>query len=250
MSASPLHEARIELAAIRDNAAVLAERAGSIPLLADVSGDGYGHGALESALAALRGGAVWLGVSNLDEAAELRLAGIHAPIFAAIAGDAARARELDVAFEPSVELVRAKEELYGLTVDPELRPAMRVSALVVAAKTVEPGDGVSYGYTYRAEVRTTLALVGLGYADGLDRAASNRGTVLLNGRPRLIAGRVAMNVHVLELGVDVAAIGDEAVLFGDPAVGEPSAIDWAAHLDKTPAEVTSVLGQKLPKRSE
>lgn len=243
----PLSEALIDRRAIQQNAAELVARAAGRPLLADVSGDGYGHGAVESAHAALDGGAVWLGVSNLADAAELRQAGIRAPIHASYPVDPRAADELDVAFDsPDVEIAGAA--LYGLTEDPELSAAMRVSARVIGMKTVKAGAGVSYGYTYLASSRTALAMVALGYADGLDRSASNLGTLLLGGKPRLIAGRVAMNVHMLELGNDTAAIGDEAVLFGDPVSGEPSATEWAAHLDKDAAEVVSVLGAKLPRR--
>jgi alanine racemase len=242
-----LREALIDTGAIRENAAVLAARAGDRPLLADVAGDGYGHGAVESAGAALDGGAVWLGVSNLADASELRRAGIRAPILASYPVDPLAAEELGVT-TGSLDLERAEAALYGLGDDAELRAAMRVSARVVGTKMIERDEGVSYGYTYRATARTSLALVALGYADGLDRSASNLGTLWLAGKPRLIAGRVAMNAHVLELGFDSAAIGDEAVLFGDASVGEPSALDWAAHLGKGAAEVVSVLGAKLPRR--
>ncbi len=243
-----LREALIDTGAIRENAAVLAARAGDRPLLADVAGDGYGHGAVESARAALDGGAVWLGVSTLADAAELRRSGIHAPILASYPVDPRGAEDAGVTVGSDAEVELAGAALYGLVSDPELRAAMRVSARVVGTKTIERDEGVSYGYTYRAATRTSLALVALGYADGLDRPASNLGTLWLAGKPRLIAGRVAMNAHVLELGFDSAAIGDEAVLFGDTNAGEPSALDWAAHLDKDAAEVVSVLGAKLPRR--
>jgi len=137
--------------------------------------------------------------------------------------------------------------LYGLTDDPSLRPAMRVSAVVVATKTIDAGEGVSYGLTYRATARTNLALVGIGYADGLDRSAGNTATLQLGGVPRRIVGRVAMNALVLELNEATAAVGDEAVVFGDPASGEPQVSEWAASIGRSPAEVTSVFGRHLPR---
>ena len=139
------------------------------------------------------------------------------------------------------------DELYGLTRDPQLRAAMRVTALVVGTKTIEAGEGVSYGYTWYAPARTNLALVGIGYADGLDRIASNVGSLFLGGVPRRIVGRVAMNALVLDLGQASATIGDEAIVFGDPVAGEPAVWDWARSLGRPCAEIVSVFGSHLPR---
>ena len=78
----PLREARIDLAAIANNVARLREYAGGAQLMAVVKANGYGHGAVRVAKAALAGGAGWLGVADLTEALELRSAGIDAPILA------------------------------------------------------------------------------------------------------------------------------------------------------------------------
>src|ERR1700733_12968591 len=77
----PATEAIIDLAAIRANVGVL-NAATSAEVMAVVKADGYGHGLLPSATAALAGGASWLGVARLDEALTLRAAGITAPILA------------------------------------------------------------------------------------------------------------------------------------------------------------------------
>ncbi len=208
-----VHGADIALSAIRHNAAVLRLRAGSRTLLADVAADGYGHGAVAAARAAIEGGASALSLRELDGA----------------------------------EVVFAGAELYGLADDPELLPAMRVTARVLSIKTIDAGEGVSYGYTWRAVRRTNLALVGIGYADGLDRSASNLGTLFLAGAARPIAGRVAMNALVLDLGDDRVSVGQEAVVFGDERRGEPSATSWAAALGKSAVEVAVVFGTHLPR---
>jgi alanine racemase len=122
-----------------------------------------------------------------------------------------------------------------------------VSALVVGTKSIDSGESVSYGYTWTATARTNLALVGIGYADGLDRIASNVGSLMLGGVPRRIVGRVAMNALVLDLGQHSAAIGDEVVVFGDPAAGEPAVWDWAKSLGRPCAEIVSVFGSHLPR---
>ncbi|MES2094760.1 MAG: alanine racemase C-terminal domain-containing protein [Actinomycetota bacterium] len=208
-----VHGAYIELSAIRENAAVLRRRAGSRTLVADVAADGYGHGAVGAARAAIEGGA-----------------------------SAPPSRDLDGA-----EVISAGAELYGLSDDRELLPAMRVTARVVGIKTIDAGEGVSYGYTWRAVRRTNLALVGIGYADGLDRSASNVGTLFLAGTARPIAGRVAMNALVLDLGDDRVSLGEEAVVFGDERRGEPSATSWASMLGKSATEVAVVFGTHLPR---
>src|SRR4051794_41595344 len=70
----------VDLGAIRDNVAALAARAGSAEVMAVVKADGYGHGLLPSARAAVRGGATWLGVAQLGEAMQLRAAGLTVPV--------------------------------------------------------------------------------------------------------------------------------------------------------------------------
>ncbi len=216
-----MHGARVSTEAISANAALLARRPGG--LVADVSFDGYGHGAIAAARAAIAGGATSIGVSRDVDADELRAAGISVSI---------------VVGRPQAML-----ELYGLTDDARFVPAMRVSAEVVGTKTVEPGDGVSYGYTFRATRRGALAMIAIGYADGLDRAASNVGTILLGGGPRRIAGRVAMNVHMLDVGDHPVSAGDEAVVFGP----ERRASEWAASIGRRADEVAIEFGQKLPR---
>jgi alanine racemase len=77
-------QARVELSAIRDNVALLRERSGGADVMAMVKADGYGHGAVRTARAALAGGASWLGVAILPEALRLRAEGIAAPILVAL----------------------------------------------------------------------------------------------------------------------------------------------------------------------
>lgn len=214
---SRIHSASIDLSAIRDNAAVLVRRAGLAVVVADVRADAYGHGRTAVINAAVDGGAF---IRDIDFSAS---SGLNA------------------------DFVSAGTALYGLSADPELQPAMRVSALVVGTKSIDSGESVSYGYTWTATARTNLALVGIGYADGLDRIASNVGSLMLGGVPRRIVGRVAMNALVLDLGQHSAAIGDEVVVFGDPAAGEPAVWDWAKSLGRPCAEIVSVFGSHLPR---
>src|SRR3954469_2137921 len=72
--------ARIDVGAIERNCARLAAAAAPAALCAVVKADGYGHGAVRAAQAALRGGATWLAVATAGEAAELRAAGVSGPL--------------------------------------------------------------------------------------------------------------------------------------------------------------------------
>ena len=366
-------EARIDLSAIRSNAAVLAERAPGAALMAVVKADGYGHGLVPSARAVLAGGAAWLGVAFLEEALALRSAGIDAPVLAwlfapsedlapAVAADvdlgvydlaelaaaqaAARgagrtarvhlkadtglsrggatatdwpglcaaaaeaqadgsvqvvglwshfafadggpdhpvnrrqagvfAEALEVAaragLAPEVrhlansaatltapathyDLVRPGVALYGLSPVPQLgspgsfglRPAMTLASTVALTKRVPAGAGVSYVHRYTTSRETTLALVPLGYADGVPRAGTDLLEVALGGRRRRVAGTVCMDQFLLDVGDDAVAAGDEVLLFGPGDDGEPTAQEWADVLGTIDYEIVTRVGTRVPR---
>ena len=376
-------ETVVDLGAVRHNVKVLTAAAPGAALMAVVKADGYGHGAVPVARAALDAGATWLGVCTLDEALELRGAGIEAPVLswlhlpdedfapavaagvdlsvasrahlAAVADGARRAgrparvhlkadtglsrggavpddwpdlldaaakagaagecevvavwshlahadipdhpmldvqaARLTVAWRAAVDrglapirhlansaatltrpdlhfdLVRPGIAVYGL--DPlerpvretPLRPAMTLSARVALVKRVAAGEGVSYGHAWTAETDTTLALLPIGYADGVPRRLNfgGRMRVLLGGRLRPVVGRVCMDQVVVDCGPacgdpaggnpegeDEVAVGDRAVLFGPGGSGEPTAQDWADELGTIHYEVvTGVHGRRV-----
>jgi alanine racemase len=152
------------------------------------------------------------------------------------------------------DMVRPGVALYGLDPmggDPAqygLRPAMTVQAGVALTKRVPAGAGVSYGHTYTTEKETTLALVPVGYADGVPRAAGNRAPVLAAGARRTIAGRVCMDQFVLDIGDDPVAPGDPVVLWGSGAHGEPTAQDWADAVDTIHYELVTRIGGRFRRR--
>jgi alanine racemase len=129
-----------------------------------------------------------------------------------------------------------------------LRPAMTLRAQVALVKDVGAGQGVSYGHTYVTETATRLALVPLGYGDGVPRHASSRADVWLNGGRHRIAGRVCMDQFVLDVGGAAAAVGDEVVLFGDGLDGGPTAHDWAEACDTIGYEIVTRVGARVPRR--
>lgn len=363
-TARPAREAHVDLSAISGNVEVLRRIIRTEHTMAVVKARGYGHGAVPSARAALDGGADWLGVADLDEAFELRAAGITAPVLAwlhdadadfagavdagidlgvsslaqleraaaasgpaiamvqlkidtglgrngvtldecaAFVAEAARleglgrlrvrgifshlanAGEADDAAQRSAfdralalaavagltpelrhlaatggaidrpdarfDLVRLGIGIYGVSPSDDrtpaewgLRPALELSAAIAGVKRVPAGTGVSYGHTYRTTEATTLALVPLGYADGIPRHASGRGPVLVGGRVVPVAGRIAMDQFVVDVGDTPVSVGDRAVLIGDPADGAPSAQDWADASDTIAYEIVTRLGGRI-----
>ncbi|WP_433862100.1 alanine racemase [Streptomyces sp. L7] len=154
--------------------------------------------------------------------------------------------------ESRFNLVRFGLAVYGLSpfgaasaAELGLRPAMTLRGRVAAVRRVAPGTGVSYDYTYRTEAETTLVLVPLGYAEGIPRHASGRGPVSIAGKRYRISGRVAMDQFVVDVGDAEVAVGDEVVLFGDPATGVPGADDWAEAADTINYEIVTRLGGRL-----
>jgi alanine racemase len=361
-------EAVIDLAAIAGNVATL--KAGTAAeLMAVVKADGYGHGLVPSARAAVAGGATWLGTAVIDEALVLRAAGISVPVLAWLwtpaeaeavaaavvagvdlsvagvgqldavrravadsgaparihlkidtglsrngcpaadwpdlvvaAGKAQAAGEVTVvgmwshfvyADEPGhpttdrqiaefgdalavaarlgveprlrhlansaatvtrpdahFDLVRPGVAVYGLSPVPArgdfgLTPAMTLRAEIALAKRVGPGVGVSYGHVYRTAAAATLALVPLGYADGVPRSATNVGPVSINGARFTVSGRVCMDQFVVDVGDLPVAAGDTAVLFGPGRDGEPTAQDWADAVGTIHYEIVTRVGPRV-----
>jgi alanine racemase len=368
-------EAVVDLGAITANTRLLRQRAAGGDFMAVVKADGYGHGAVPVARAALAGGATMLGVATLGEALALRGAGIDAPVLAwlwapgedvsraiaagaqvgvsslgqlrsvtaaagrapasdlapagtapihvkvdtgmgrngvmpadlyqllAAVADAERAGHVkmvgimshlasaDEVGDPSVtrqtacftqavaaareaglrprwrhlantaatltapathlDLVRCGIGLYGLSpvdADPGLRPAMTLLTTVALAKRVPAGQGVGYGLTYHTDAPATLALVPVGYGDGIPRNAGNLGEALVAGRRRRIAGRVAMDQVVFDCGDDDVAADDDVVVFGPGDRGEPTATDWAAYCGTINYEIVTRVGPRVPRR--
>ncbi|GGN23935.1 alanine racemase [Streptomyces fuscichromogenes] len=157
--------------------------------------------------------------------------------------------------ESHFDLVRTGIALYGISPSPELgsaadfglRPVMTLSASLALVKHVPGGHGVSYGHHYVTPGETTLGLVPVGYADGIPRHASGTGPVLVGGKWRTVAGRIAMDQFVVDLGGDEPEVGTEAVLFGPGDRGEPTAEDWAQAAGTIAYEIVTRIGSRVPR---
>ncbi|WP_163790542.1 alanine racemase [Mycobacterium stomatepiae] len=173
--------------------------------------------------------------------AEARDQGVRFEI-AHLSNSSATISRPDLAFD----MVRPGIAVYGLSPVPKLGdlgliPAMTVKCAVALVKSVRAGEGVSYAHTWIAKQDTTVALLPIGYADGVFRSLGGRLDVLINGRRRRGVGRICMDQFLVDLGpgpVDVAE-GDEAIVFGSGTNGEPTAQDWADLLGTIHYEVVT-----------
>jgi alanine racemase len=119
------------------------------------------------------------------------------------------------------DMVRTGSAIYGLDPanrDPDtfgLRPAMRWSSYLAGDRIVQPGESVGYGRRFIAERPTRVGIVPIGYADGIDRALTNRGEVLIAGRRCPISGTISMDQLTVRLPDDACRLGDEVVFIGE-----------------------------------
>jgi alanine racemase len=362
--------AEVDPAAIEHNVAVVRAAAGGVPVWAVVKADGYGHGALVAAEAALHGGAAGLCVALVQEGVQLRNVGVSAPVLvfgeqppaeldaavrngltstvyslrqvaaldavacaagmvhpvhlkidsgmhrvgcnpddalsiAAAVGAAPGLRlegvysHLAVADEPDHpvtaeqvavfdallarlahagihpplvhlansagalahpsarrSLVRPGIALYGISpgagVDRHaaaLRPALSLHARVSMVRRVRAGEGISYGLRHTFSTDTTVAVLPIGYADGVPRRLFAVGAeVLLGGCRRPIVGVVTMDQMMVDMGDDDVAVGDRAVLIGRQGDDEITAVEWADLLGTIGYEIVCGISRRIERR--
>jgi alanine racemase len=152
------------------------------------------------------------------------------------------------------DLVRLGIALYGYgapeTSDIELHPAMSVFANVAQVKTIEAGDSVGYGRTWRAERRTRVATVAIGYGQGVPRALSNRGQLVLAGLRCPIVGIVNMDqVSVDVSDVDEVRAGDAAMFFGERDGVRLGADEVAGIAGTIPHEILCGVSATVPRHA-
>jgi alanine racemase len=150
------------------------------------------------------------------------------------------------------QLIRTGSSMYGIETAPGRTfgfvPAMTLRSKVILTRPVGPGEGVSYEHRYKTPEAGTLAVLPLGYADGLPRSASDTGQVWIAGGRRPIAGWITMTSSVADAGPAEVRPGDEVVVFGTGAQGEPTVMDWAAWADTGTHEVLTRLSPFIPRR--
>jgi alanine racemase len=133
-------------------------------------------------------------------------------------------------------------------VQPQLQPALTWKTRIVSLRTIAAGATVGYGATFTAQRPMRLALLPIGYADGLRRELSNCGTVLVRGQRAAMVGRVSMDLTMVDVtAISEAAIGDEAVVIGEQQGQRVSAEDHARLAGTIPYEILCAISDRVPR---
>jgi alanine racemase len=344
--------ARVDVGAIERNCARLVAAAAPARLCAVVKADGYGHGAVPAARAALAGGASWLAVATALEARELRTEGVDGPLLimgalsppevaialdtgadvvawredfaASLPADArvhvkldtgmgrlgtrdpdeasrvvealgdrvvglmthfATADEDDPAFldaqlaafeawiarHPGIpvhaansaaalnrpdarfDMVRCGIAVYGMDpfhrdpADHGLDPALELCSYVAEVKRAAPGESAGYGRRFVAQRETWIGTVPIGYGDGVRRALTNNGDVLVDGRRVPLVGAVSMDNITVDLGDEPVGRGAEIVLIGARGGERILAEEMASRIDTINYEITCGISARVPR---
>ena len=127
-------------------------------------------------------------------------------------------------------------------------PVASVRARIVELRTVADGETVSYDATWRAQGARRIATVPVGYADGYRRGLSNRGVALLRGQRVSVAGRVTMDMTMLDVTETEAELGDLVTLLGADGGDVIPVQELATLSDISAYEILTGLRQRLPRR--
>lgn len=156
--------------------------------------------------------------------------------------------------EAQFSLVRPGIMLYGYHTlpksvpVPDLKPVLSLRTSIAQLRTIQPGHRVSYNGTFTATQPTTIAVLPVGYADGVSRRLSNRGCVLIHGQRAPITGLVCMDMLMVDVTKIVGAtIGDEVVLIGSQGEDRITADDIATWTGTIAYEVLCTIGPRIPR---
>lgn len=152
--------------------------------------------------------------------------------------------------ETQLDMVRIGIAMYGLQPSARpspipLKPALSLKTKISLVRELQAGEGVSYGLTYIAERKTTVATLPIGYGDGYSRLLSNKGQVLIGGKRVNIIGNVCMDQLLVEVDRVKAAAGDEVVLIGNQGRETISAEEMASWLGTINYEVVCLLNKRV-----
>ncbi len=152
------------------------------------------------------------------------------------------------------DMVRIGLSVYGLypathlTSVVTLKPAMQIKARVTQVKTIEAGTGVSYGYQFIAKKQTKIAVIGIGYADGIPRNLSNKIKVLIRGQWVNQIGTITMDQIMLDVSeIPDLQVGEVVTLLGEDGEYSISADDWANTIGTISWEILCGFKHRLPR---
>jgi alanine racemase len=132
--------------------------------------------------------------------------------------------------------------------DPGFEAVLAWKTRVTSLRTLRRGESAGYGNTFTADGEKRIALLPVGYADGLNRLLSNRGHVLVRGQKAPIAGRISMDQTMADVtGIPGVDIGDEVVLLGSQGGLSIDAWDLADLTETIPWEVLCAISARVPR---
>jgi alanine racemase len=150
---------------------------------------------------------------------------------------------------PECNLARIGAGLFGIDeTGAGLHPSMKLLSKVAQVRRIKAGEGVSYSHTYVTPRDTTVALVPIGYADGIPRIAATQASVLCRGVRMPVLGRITMDQFVVDAGDLAVEPGEPVTIFGDGSSGEPTIAEWAEWAQTIPHEIYCGLGERVPRR--
>ena len=154
----------------------------------------------------------------------------------------------------AMDMVRPGIATYGILPSEELRgridlrPVMQLRSTIFQIRDYAPDITVSYGRTYRTEAPTRVAVVGIGYADGLPRSFSNRISFLLHGRRVPQIGRICMDMCMVDVSsVPEAKVDDVVTVFGEDNGASIGVDAMAAELGTIPYELLCGINKRIPR---
>jgi alanine racemase len=152
------------------------------------------------------------------------------------------------------DLVRPGLAVYGGGFAEDLggqgfRPVVRLVTQVVQIREVPAGTAVSYGALWKAQRRSRLAILPIGYADGVPKSLTGRADVLIRGQRCPVVGAVCMDIAVVDVTAlgDAARVGDEVVLLGAQGNAAIRVSEYAERAGLIPWEVTCGITKRVPR---
>jgi len=155
--------------------------------------------------------------------------------------------------EARMDMIRLGISMYGLLPGEgfsgwlDLRPALSLRSRISRVFMVPAGEGLSYGLTYTFERPSWVAVLPLGYGDGLARALSNRWEVSIGGGLYPVVGTICMDLCMVNLGDDRRAVGEEVVVIGGYGEEEVGVERMAEVLETINYEVVCDISKRVPR---
>ena len=191
-----------------------------------------------SALAALRAGGVSPGVVHMANSGAISAR-------PATWADMVRPGAILYGYHQSFEPLNVRADIESKLL---LQPCLSMRARIISIRDVAAGNGVGYGAKFQAQRPSRIAVIAAGYADGVVRCRSNRGAVLVHGRPAPIVGIVSMDLSMVDVtDVPGAVVGDIATIYGQDGDAAIHVNQVARQIGTVTSDLLCALGRRVPR---